>query len=65
MPRRPSTRRLRLVVGAVLLFVVALTLSWTEGADHLTLQVLAMGLGLMACGLAAMAAGFGGRDRHS
>jgi hypothetical protein len=44
---------------------VAVAISWTEGADHLTLQALAMALGLIACLLAAMAAGFGRRERPS
>lgn len=65
MPTWPSSRRLSLAVAAGLLFLVALVISWTEGADHLTLQLLAMGLGLVACVLAAMAAGFGRRDRQS
>lgn len=48
-----------------MLFLVAVAISWTEGADHLTLQALAMALGLIACLLAAMAAGFGRRERPS
>lgn len=44
-----------------MLFLVALYISWTQGADHLTLQVVAMGIGLVACLLAAMAAGLGRR----
>ncbi|MGC2191620.1 MAG: hypothetical protein WA751_04735 [Candidatus Dormiibacterota bacterium] len=63
MPTWRSSRRLSLAAAAGLLFLVALGISWTEGADHLTLQLLAMGLGLVACVLAAMAAGFGRRDR--
>ncbi|MGH7706255.1 MAG: hypothetical protein ACRENY_10375, partial [Candidatus Dormibacteria bacterium] len=62
---RLSGGRLGLAVGSGLFFLVALYLSWTEGADHLTLQLLAMGLGLVACLLAAMAAGFGGRRSRS
>jgi hypothetical protein len=54
-----------LAIAAGLLFLVALTISWTEGADHLSLQALAMALGLVACLLAAMAAGFGRRSRPS
>lgn len=65
MPHWPSAPRLSLAVAAGLIFLVALAISWTEGADHLTLQLLAMGLGLVACLLAAMAAGFGRRDRPS
>ncbi|HEY6538677.1 MAG TPA: hypothetical protein VI138_06530 [Candidatus Dormibacteraeota bacterium] len=65
MARRLSARRLVLAVAATLLFAGALTLSWTEGADHLTLQALAMGLGLAACVLAALAAGAGRRRRSS
>jgi peptidoglycan/LPS O-acetylase OafA/YrhL len=61
---RPA-RRVPLAVAAGLLFLVALGLSWSGGADHLTLQLLAMALGLVACLLVAMAAGFGRRDRHS
>jgi hypothetical protein len=45
--------------------LVALGLSWSGGADHLTLQLLAMALGLVACLLVAVAAGFGRPDRHS
>jgi hypothetical protein len=38
------------------LFLAALVLSWSEGADHLTLQFVAMGLALLAFLLAALAA---------
>ncbi|HVB13641.1 MAG TPA: hypothetical protein VNH38_02645 [Candidatus Dormibacteraeota bacterium] len=65
MPTGRPTRRAPLAVAAGLLFAVALFISWTQGADHLTLQVLALGLGLVACLLAAMAAGVGRRDRPS
>ena len=63
--RRIGGRRAALSGGALGLFLVALALSWTQGADHLTLQVLAMGFGLVACLLAAFAAGFGRRERPS
>lgn len=49
-------RRAPLAVGAGVLFLAALVLSWSEGADHLTLQFLAMGLALLAFLLAALAA---------
>ncbi|HVB54615.1 MAG TPA: hypothetical protein VNF24_10570 [Candidatus Acidoferrales bacterium] len=61
---RPD-RRVPLAVAAGLLFVVALVIAWTQGADHLTLQLLAMALGLAACLLAALAAGFGRRGHGS
>ncbi|HVC38383.1 MAG TPA: hypothetical protein VNH20_00205 [Candidatus Dormibacteraeota bacterium] len=61
MPTWRPDRRVSFAVAAGALFLVALVISWTEGADHLTLQVLAMGLGLGACLLAALAAGFGRR----
>jgi drug/metabolite transporter (DMT)-like permease len=51
-----------LVVAAVLFFGAALVVSWTQGADHLTLQLVAMGLGLVACLLAAMAAATNKRE---
>jgi drug/metabolite transporter (DMT)-like permease len=54
-----------LAAAAGVLFIGALVISWTEGAEHLTLQLLAMALGLVACLLAAMAAGFGRRGRPS
>lgn len=60
-----TARRVPLGVAAGLLFLVALALSWTQGADHLTLQLLAMALGLIACLLAALAAGFGRRGQRS
>ena len=63
--RRIGGRRTALASGALALFLVALALSWTQGADHLTLQLLAMGIGLAACLLAAWAAGFGRRERPS
>jgi hypothetical protein len=53
---RPSRRRLPLALGAGLVFVAALAISWTEGADHLALQALAMVLALLAFLLAAVAA---------
>jgi hypothetical protein len=49
-----------MALGAGLLFVAAVAISWTEGADHLTLQALAMVLGLLAFLLAAVAARTGG-----
>ncbi|HVC40198.1 MAG TPA: hypothetical protein VNH20_09585 [Candidatus Dormibacteraeota bacterium] len=61
MLRRPGARSGSLAAGALVLFLVALYISWTQGADHLTLQVVAMGIGLVACLLAAMAAGLGRR----
>jgi hypothetical protein len=51
-----GSRRVSLVVAAVLFLGAALFVSWTQGADHLTVQLVAMGLGLVACLLAAMAA---------
>jgi hypothetical protein len=51
-----KSRRLGLAAAAGILFLVALALSWTEGADHLTLQLLAMVLALLAFLLAAIAA---------
>ncbi len=45
-----------LVGLSCLLFGVALLLSWTEGARHLDLQALAMGLALLAFLVAAVAA---------
>lgn len=65
MPTRRSAHRLPLAAAAGVLFIGALVISWTEGAEHLTLQLLAMALGLVACLLAAMAAGFGRRGRPS
>lgn len=65
MPTWRPARRIPLAVAAGVLFLVAVAISWTEGADHLTLQALAMALGLIACLLAAMAAGFGRRERPS
>jgi hypothetical protein len=61
MPRRLGARSRSLAVAALVLFLVALFLSWTQGANHLTLQFLAMGIGLVACLLAALAAGLGHR----
>lgn len=52
----PKSSRLGLAAVAAILFVAALALSWTEGADHLTLQLLAMVLALIAFLLAAIAA---------
>jgi hypothetical protein len=57
-----GSRRASLVVAAVLFFGAALVVSWTQGADHLTLQLVAMGLGLVACLLAAMAAATNKRE---
>ncbi|MGH7643245.1 MAG: hypothetical protein ACRENX_09600 [Candidatus Dormibacteria bacterium] len=57
--------RISLAIAAGVLFLVALAISWTEGAGHLNLQALAMALGLVACLLAALAAGFGRRNRSS
>jgi hypothetical protein len=51
-----KSRRLVLAAAAAVLFLAALALSWTEGADHLTLQLLAMVLALLAFCLAAIAA---------
>ncbi|MGA7172655.1 MAG: hypothetical protein WCB86_07150 [Candidatus Dormiibacterota bacterium] len=65
MLNRRSAHRLPLAVAAGVFFIGALVISWTEGADHLTVQLLAMALGLVACLLAAMAAGFGQRGRPS
>jgi hypothetical protein len=45
-----------LAAAAAILFLAALALSWTEGADHLTLQLLAMVMALVALLLAAIAA---------
>jgi divalent metal cation (Fe/Co/Zn/Cd) transporter len=56
-----KTRRLGLAATATIIFLVALTISWTEGADHLTLQLLAMVLALLAFLLAAFAARSDGR----
>lgn len=51
-----NSRRLGLAAASAILFVAALALSWTEGADHLTLQLLAMVIALIAFLLAAVAA---------
>lgn len=54
------TRRLYLGLAGLLCFAVALVLSWTEGADHLWVQGVAMALALVAFGLAALAVRAGG-----
>lgn len=59
-----KSRRLALGASAALLFLAALALSWTEGADHLTLQLLAMVLALLAFFLAAIAARSDGSPSH-
>lgn len=59
-----KSRRLGLAAAAAILFLVALALSWTEGADHLTLQLLAMVLALLAFLLAAIAARSDNRPSH-
>ncbi|MFZ0994556.1 MAG: hypothetical protein WAO09_01050 [Candidatus Dormiibacterota bacterium] len=51
-----KSRRLGLAATAAILFLAALALSWTEGADHLTLQLLAMAMALIAFLLAGLAA---------
>jgi|GEM_PF-3415504 len=56
-----DSRRLGLAAAAAILFLAALALSWTQGADHLTLQLLAMVMALVAFLLAAIAA----RSNHS
>ncbi|HVD03443.1 MAG TPA: hypothetical protein VNF75_04835 [Candidatus Dormibacteraeota bacterium] len=47
--------RLYLALAAAALFVAAVTLSWTQGANHLWVQGVAMVLALAAFGLAAVA----------
>lgn len=64
MPSWRPARRVSLSLAAALLFLLALGLSWSQGADHLTLQLLAMAIGLAACLLAALAAGFGRRGQR-
>jgi divalent metal cation (Fe/Co/Zn/Cd) transporter len=56
-----KSHRLGLAVVAAIIFLAALALSWTEGADHLTLQLVAMVMALIAFMLAAIAA----RSNHS
>ncbi|MHB1575521.1 MAG: hypothetical protein ACYCX9_03270 [Candidatus Dormibacteria bacterium] len=56
MARIAHLPRLYLAVAAAALFVVGLGLSWTEGANHLWVQGVAMVLALMAFGLAWLAA---------
>ncbi|MGH7608943.1 MAG: hypothetical protein ACREOD_03210 [Candidatus Dormibacteria bacterium] len=56
--------RAPLAAAALALFVIALALSWTQGARHLDLQALAMVLALLALLLAAVVArGSQGRQR--
>ncbi|MGA7088729.1 MAG: hypothetical protein WB116_10725 [Candidatus Dormiibacterota bacterium] len=57
-------RRLGLAAVAAIFFLVAVALSWKEGADHLTLQLVAMVLGLVAFVLAAIAARSDSRPSH-
>lgn len=56
-----SNRRLGMAALAGILFLAALAISWTQGADHLTLQALAMALALVSFVLAALAARGGKR----
>ena len=57
MSRLIPARRAFLTVPAAVLFLVALTLSWKEGGNHLWVQAVAMVMALVAFGLAAVAAG--------
>ncbi len=65
VPRPLSGSQLALAVLSAICFLVAVFLSWTRGADRLTVQLLAMGLGLLACLFAALAAGWRLRRRRS
>ncbi|MDA8331973.1 MAG: hypothetical protein M0027_12400 [Candidatus Dormibacteraeota bacterium] len=56
MGRLLHLSRLYLAVLAGALFLLALALSWTLGADHLWIQGVAMILALGAFGVAALAA---------
>lgn len=57
MLRLARLPRLYLALAAAAVFLVALGLSWTQGADHLWVQGVAMVLALVSCLLAWLAAG--------